>query len=112
MSRLKFLDVGHSRVNDDLFEMLDELPRLEYLSFGGNKMSGACLPLLKSYAALKELSLSGQQRTDSGLWSGAVTVLNARHIAAISNLEMLDLGQTSLSDRGVSELAGLKNLHT
>lgn len=112
MSRLKFLDVGCSRVNDDLFELLDELPRLEHLSFGGNKMSGSALPLLKALPALKELSVAGQQRTDSGLWSVAVTDFNVRHIAALSQLEVLDLGETNLTDRGASELAGLKNLHT
>jgi internalin A len=112
MSRLKFLDVGCSRVNDDLFELLDELPRLEHFSFGGNKMSGSALPLLKALPALKELSVSGQQRTDSGLWSVAVTDFNVRQIAALTQLEMLDLGETNLTDRGASELAGLKNLQT
>jgi len=63
------LDVGCSRVNDDLFEQLDELPQLEKLAFGGNKMSGAALPLLKLLPGLKRLSVSGQQRTDSGLWA-------------------------------------------
>ena len=113
MTRLKFLDVGHSRVNDDLFEVLDSLPRLEHLSFGGNKMSGAALPLLKSYPALKELSVSGQQRTDSGLWSVAITDFNIGHIAQLSHLEVLDLGETRTSPTAVfRELARLENLHT
>src|SRR5437763_1900605 len=38
MTKLRSLDVGHSRVNDDLFELLDGLDHLERLSFGGNKM--------------------------------------------------------------------------
>jgi Leucine Rich Repeat (LRR) protein len=112
MQKLRFLDVGHSRVNDDLFEVLDGLAHLEHFSFGGNKMSGVALPLLKSYPALKELSVSGQQRTDSGLWSVSVTDYNIGHIAQLSQLEMLDVGETNLSDRGVAELAHLKNLHT
>jgi hypothetical protein len=99
-------------VNDDLFEVLDSLPRLAHLSFGGNKMSGAALPLLKPLPALKSLSVSGQQRTDSGLWSVAVTDFNVVHIAQLGQLEALDLGGADLTDRGVAELARLKNLHT
>ena len=81
-------------------------------SFGGNKMSGAALPFLKSLPALQELSVSGQQRTDSGLWSVAVTDFNIGHIAQLHQLEVLDLGETNVSDRGIAELARLKNLHT
>jgi internalin A len=112
MSQLAFLDVGHSRVNDDLFEALDSLPRLAHLSFGGNKMSGVALPLLNSFPALKSLSVAGQQRTDSGLWSVAVSDFNVAQIAQIGRLEVLDLGGTGLTDRGVAELAKLKNLQT
>jgi Leucine-rich repeat (LRR) protein len=99
-------------VNDDLFELLDSLPHLERLAFGGNKMSGSALPLLKSYPALKELSLSGQQRTDSGLWSVAVTDFSLTHLAALTSLEALDLGDTSVTDRGLAEVAKLRKLHT
>jgi hypothetical protein len=35
-----------------------------------------------------------------------------RHIAALPALEVLDLGETSLTDRGAAELAQLKNVHT
>ena len=107
---IRSLDVGHSRVNDDLFEMLASLEHLESLFFGGNKMSGAALPILKTFPALKELSVSGQQRTDSGLWSVSVTDFNIGHIAQIGGLEVLDLNGTSVTDRGVAELARLTNL--
>ena len=112
MTKLRFLDVGHSRVNDDLFELLESLDHLEHLAFGGNKMSGAALPSLKSLPALRELSVSGQQRTDSGLWSVSVTDFNIGHIAQLARLEVLDLGETNVTDRGIAELARLKNLHT
>ena len=94
------------------FELLESLDHLEHLAFGGNKMSGVALPLLKSLPALKELSVSGQQRTDSGLWSVSVTDFNVGHIAQLPRLEVLDLGETNVSDRGIAELARLKNLHT
>ena len=105
MPALRSLDVGQSRVNDDLFELLEDLPQLEQLSIGGNKMSGAALALLKSYPALKELNLAGQQRTDSGLWSVTVGDSNIAHLAAITRLEVLGLGETSITDRGLAELA-------
>src|SRR3989442_1037619 len=85
------VSVDLSRVNDDLFELLDGLPKLEHLAFGGNKMSGSALALLKTCPSLEELSVSGQQRTDSGLWSVAVTDFNVPHIATISSLQVLDL---------------------
>ena len=112
MTSLRFLDVGYSRVNDDSFELLENLDQLEHLAFGGNKMSGTALPSLKLLPALKELSVSGHQRTDSGLWSVAVTDFNIGHIAQLPRLEVLDLGETNVSDRGIAELARLKNLHT
>ncbi len=110
MTKLRSLDVGQSRVNDDFFEVLLGLDHLEYFSFGGNKMSGATLPLLKSFPALRVLDVSGQQRTDSGLWSVAVTDFNIDSIAQIERLEVLDLGDTGVSDRGIAKLSQLKEL--
>jgi hypothetical protein len=112
MTGLRSLDVGHSRVNDDLFDELEDLDHLERLSFGGNKMSGAALAFLKALPALRELSVSGRQRTDSGLWSVAVTDFNVGQIAQVQGLEVLDLGETSVSDRGIAELGRLKDLRT
>ncbi len=112
MTKLRFLDVSHSRVNDDFFEVLLGLDHLEHFSFGGNKMSGVTLPLLKSFPALRELSVAGQQRTDSGLWSVAVTDFNIDSIAQIEQLEVLDLGESGVSDRGIARLSQMKNLNT
>ena len=58
------------------------------------------------------LSLGGTRRMskdDSGLWSVAVTDFNIGHIAQLARLEVLDLGETNVSDRGVAELTRLKN---
>ena len=41
-----------------------------------------------------------------------MTDFNIGHIAQLARLEVLDLGETSVSDRGIAELARLKNLHT
>ena len=112
LSKLRFLDVAHTRVNDDYFEELVHLGELEHFSFGGNKMSGVALPLLKLLPSLRKLDVSGRQRTDSGLWSVSVTDFNIDNIARLTQLESLDLGESGVSDRGIAKLAQLKCLRT
>ena len=104
--------LAYSRVNDDLFETLENFEHLEHLSFGGTKMSGTAITSLKLLPALKELDLSGQKRADSGPWNVPMSDARVREIAQIPRLEMLDLGATNVSDRGLLELARLKHLHT
>ncbi len=53
-----------------------------------------------------------QRSLDSGLWSVSVTDFNIGNIAQLGQLEVLDLGETGISDRGIAELARLRNLHT
>lgn len=112
MRQLKFLDVAHSRVSDELFEELADLDQLESFSFGGNKMSGVALPLLKLFPSLRELDIGTSQRTDSGLWSVSVTDSNIQSIAELTHLEVLRLNRTAISDRGIAQLSRLTNLHT
>ena len=112
MPKLKSLDVGFSRVSDELFEVLVGLDHLERFAFGGNEMSGVCLPLLKLLPSLRELDISGSQRTDSGLWRIALTDFNLDHIVQLGQLERLNIGETSITDRGVARLAEMKNLDT
>ena len=112
MPELEQLDVGFSRVNDDNFERLSELPKLRQLAIGGNKMSGVALPLLKLIPSLRELDLGGQQRTDSGLWGVLVSDANCQQLAALAELESLDLTDTTLGDRGLLALSSLKNLRS
>ena len=112
LTNLRFLDVAHTRVSDELIEELADLDQLESFSFGGNKMSGVAFPLLKLFPALRRLNIGTQQRTDSGLWSVAVTDFNIDSIAQLEQLEVLELSDTIISDRGVAKLVNLKNLHT
>ena len=62
------------------------LDQLEKLEFGGNKMSGVALPLLKRPPSLRELNVSGWQRTDSGLWGVAITDFNIDNIVQLEQL--------------------------
>ena len=112
MTKLKSLDVGFSRTTDDGFEHLAGMEQLERLAFGGNKMSGLALPLLKLLPSLKELNVSGWQRTDSGLWGVSVTDFNLDSIAELKQLEVLDLGETRITDPGLPKLLQLESLRS
>ena len=113
LTTLKSLDVGFSRVTDAGFEHLTSLAALEKLGFGGAKMSGAALPILKTLPSLRHLDVSGLQRTDSGLWGVALSDFNLDQIAALTQLEVLEVREAKITDRGLAALAAeLVNLHT
>ena len=112
MTKLRFLDVGHSRVNDDLFETPGKSRSSRASRIRRQQDERRRTTSSEILARARELSVSGQQRTDSGLWSVSVTDFNVSHIAQLDQLEVLDLGETNVSDRGIAELAHLKNLQT
>src|SRR5204863_6015177 len=108
----KSLDVGFSRVNDDGFDALSSLEELEDLHIGGDKMSGLALPLLRLLPALKHLDVNGSQRTDSGRWGLMLTDVNVESIAALTQLETLNMGGAIVSDVGMKSLQSLVNLQS
>lgn len=112
MKRLKYLDIGFSRVNDDGFDALAGLESLEELHIGGDKMSGLALPLLRLLPALKHLDVNGSQRTDSGRWGLMLTDVNVESIAALTQLQTLNMGGASVSDVGMKSLQPLVNLES
>jgi Leucine-rich repeat (LRR) protein len=100
LTSLKSLDLAYTQIDDDGFEELASLPKLEELAIGGNRLTGSCLPLLKPIASLRRLDAGGMQRVDSGLWGLALTDYNLRRLAALTQLEALNLSGANLSDRG------------
>src|SRR5262245_41042919 len=98
MKKLRFLDAGFSRVNDDGFDALASIESLEELHLGGDKMSGLALPFLRMLPALKTLDVNGSQRTDSGRWGLMLTDVNVESIAALTQLESLNIGGSNVSD--------------
>jgi Leucine-rich repeat (LRR) protein len=110
MKKLKRLHVGFSRVNDDGFDALSSLESIEELGIGGNKMSGLALPLLRLLPNLKSLNVNGSQRTDSGRWGLMLTDVNIESIAALTQLEVLNMGGSIVSDPGMKSLESLLNL--
>jgi Leucine-rich repeat (LRR) protein len=112
MKKLKSLDVGFSRVNDDGLDALASLEELQELHIGGDKMTGLALPLLRLLPALKHLNVNGSQRTDSGRWGLMLTDVNIDAIAALTQLETLNMGGAIVSDVGMKALQSLVNLQT
>ncbi len=110
ITSLRSLRVGFSRVEDAGFENLGPLTLLEEFGFGGNKMSGRALPLLKMLPALKKVDLGGLQRTDSGLWGMALSDFNLDSLADLEQLEVLALNDTNVGDAGLRKLTGLTRL--
>jgi hypothetical protein len=110
MKRLRMLDVGFSRVNDDGFDALANLEALEELHIGGDKMSGLALPLLRLLPSLKRLDVNGSQRTDSGRWGLMLTDVNFESITELTRLEELNMGGTNVSDVGIKGITALLNL--
>jgi hypothetical protein len=112
MKKLRVLDVGFSRVNDDGFDALASFEQLEELHIGGDKMSGLALPLLRLLPGLRHLDVNGSQRTDSGRWGLMLTDVNIDSIAALTQLEVLNMGGAIVSDVGMKALEPMVNLHT
>src|SRR5687767_5966371 len=54
LTNLRVLDLGFTQIDDDGFEHLAALTKLEKLIIGGNRLTGACLPLLKLLPALSD----------------------------------------------------------
>ncbi|PYT30627.1 MAG: hypothetical protein DMG57_07710 [Acidobacteria bacterium] len=100
MTNLRALDLAYSQIDDEGFEQLSSLARLEELAIGGNRLTGACLSLLKMMPELHRLDLGGIQRVDSGLWGLALTDANLEQIAALRQLRSLNLSGANLNDFG------------
>jgi len=112
MKKLKTLDVGFSRVNDDGFDALASLEELSELHIGGDKMTGLALPLLRLLPSLKHLDVNGSQRTDSGRWGLMLTDVNVDSLSALAQLEVLNIGGAMVTDVGMKALSPLVNLQT
>jgi Leucine-rich repeat (LRR) protein len=68
------------------------------------------LHFVKLLPGLTSLDLSGQQRTDSGLWFAAVTDAGLDSIASLRRLEELNLAGAKITDLGLAKLRALADL--
>jgi|GEM_PF-1174907 len=127
LARLKMLKglsiPGYIRSQDMVF--LRELPLLEYLHFGGPMVTDDKMPVIGMLTSLTQLSLGGSEVGQGlaelkGLKSLRWLHLEANrsydidkhlaHIAGLTELEELDLGDTQIGDAGLAHLPGLTKL--
>ncbi|MBL8176380.1 MAG: hypothetical protein JNK48_17015 [Bryobacterales bacterium] len=107
---LERLDVSYTQITNNGMEYLAGLNRMEDLSIGGNKISGVGLHILKSLPRLKRLNLSGAQKRNSGTWGTALTEADMGTIAALAQLEALNLAGVRLTNSGLARLRSLVRL--
>ena len=72
---------------------------------GGNKLTDTALQFLRQMPQLEYLDISGQQRTDSGLWSLMLTETGMQSIASATELRELRIGGTAVTTRGSNRSA-------
>ena len=77
---------------------------------GGNKLTDTALGFLRQMPQLEYLDISGQQRTDSGLWSLMVTETGMQSIASATDLRELRIGGSAVTTRGLEPLRALAKL--
>ncbi len=100
LTALRSLDIGFTQIDDDGFELLAPLVKLERLVMGGNRLRGSCLSSLRLLPALTDLDAGGIQRVDSGLWGLPLTEANLQQIGALKQLKSLSLNGATVTDRG------------
>lgn len=126
LKNLRELDLAFTEINDDGFDALLGLEKLQKLAIGGNRLNGQCLLLLKQLRGLTDLDIGGIQRVDSGLWGLPLTESTLARVGELKQLTRLSIAAATISDRGVdrpghpeaerseladlSALAGLANL--
>ncbi|MBM3735702.1 MAG: hypothetical protein FJW39_07935 [Acidobacteria bacterium] len=100
MTSLRDVDIAFTQVDDEGFEQLVQLPHLERLAMGGNRLTGSAVQVLRPIRTLVHLDVGGIQRVDSGLWGLPLTPENLRRLGQLTQLRSLNLNGATLSDRG------------
>ena len=123
--KLVYLCVGHSNLNGSCFKDLAGLTRLSHLDVSGNAIkpenyqSLARLPQLRTLRVDKtNLDVQGVENLAKCSALSNLNVSNnskvtdecLKYIAQLKNLEVLDLGETSITMVGLSYLRNLKRL--
>lgn len=113
LSQLKQLNLGGTEVSlQGAFQLAKQLPQLEIAGPFGRLAGGRRLTLdpdvtddvlagLKNLGTLRELNL----------WEcGQVTDAGMKHLQALDQLEVLELGYTQITDEGLKHLESMKSL--
>jgi Leucine-rich repeat (LRR) protein len=80
------------------------------LTIGGNKLTDTGLQALRQLPGLTSLSLGGEQRTDSGLWTISLTDAGLEAITTLQDLRELRLDGMPVTTRWLEKLKTLPKL--
>ncbi len=97
---LEELSLANAGLNDASLGQLPKLPALKRLVLDGNDIRGTGLTALSTQPALVDLSLGCPTLTD----------LYAKNLAELKQLKRLSLAGSSISDAAIQHLEGLTNL--
>ncbi len=122
LKNLTTLDLQNTKVTTQGLSELAGLKKLTALGLSAGQLTDANLRVLREIGLLHRLPQTGtgpnerpKSAADVGafsLWHSPVTDEGLRELAGFKNLAWLDLRDTRLTDAGLKELAGLKNLST
>lgn len=107
LKALKNLSLNGCALQDKDLVGLHRAAGLRSLELDGNQVSNAGLAKLTSLVGLESLSVANTNWVDSGM---RITDTGLVHLAKLTSLRELDLGDTQVSDHGFARLAALKNL--
>ena len=103
LSNLELLCLDVYELQGPGLKHLVGLPQLEHLHLTSSQVSSTELATLNQVSSLRELVIGGTDLDDQGL---------AAIHPTLTRLEVLQLGQTNLTDTGFEELKKLPNLRT
>jgi internalin A len=122
LKNLTTLELQNTKVIAAGLQELAGLKKLTALGLSAGQLSDANLRVLREIGLLHRLPQSGtgpNERPKSAaevgalsLWHSPVTDEGLRELVGFKNLAWLDLRDTRVTDAGLKELAGLKNLAT
>ncbi len=122
LKNLATLDLQDTRVSDKGLKGLAGLKKLTALSLSETQRTDANLRVLREIGLLHVLSAataaegnrpkSVEDVVSLTLCRGPLTNAGLKELAGLKNLTWLDLRDTRVTDAGLKELAGLKNLTT
>ena len=111
LTELVELRLGDTQVGDEGAALIAGLPELEILELKRADVTDAGVAHLKGLLNLRELQLSGRGTNFDEIYSG-ITDASMEVIKGMTQLEILNLGSTKITDAGLAQLGALKNLET
>lgn len=103
LKKLKNLNIAHNAYSDNATSFISSLVELEALNVGGNKIGSQTCRRICKLPKLNRLRLEDSQVDDQDVMLV---------VAALPNLQELDLSVTGITDKGLAKLSSLKKLRS